>query len=109
MPCVRTLDTRALRVNHSLTRKRRSHRPIIEDQHGYSFDRPVRHLREYLEALEPLLKNKKTEFHGETLTAVGARRRVGPGHPEGDRRTLLAMPFGAPEDQLRTKAFLATL
>jgi F420-dependent oxidoreductase-like protein len=49
-----------------------SHRPIIEEQHGYSFDKPVRHLREYLEALEPLLKNKKTEFHGETLTAVGA-------------------------------------
>ncbi len=48
-----------------------SHRPIIEDQYGYSFDRPVRHLREYLQALNPLLHHEKSDFHGETLTAVG--------------------------------------
>jgi F420-dependent oxidoreductase-like protein len=48
-----------------------SHPYIIEGQHGLSFDRPARHLREYLEALEPLLKNKKADFHGETLTASG--------------------------------------
>jgi F420-dependent oxidoreductase-like protein len=48
-----------------------SHRPIIEDQYGYSFDRPARHLREYLQALNPLLHNEKADVHGETLTAVG--------------------------------------
>ncbi|RSM71723.1 LLM class F420-dependent oxidoreductase [Amycolatopsis sp. WAC 01375] len=48
-----------------------SHRPIIEDQYGYSFDRPVRHLREYLQALYPLLHHEKADVHGETLTAVG--------------------------------------
>jgi F420-dependent oxidoreductase-like protein len=48
-----------------------SHKYIIEGQHGLSFDRPARHLREYLEALEPLLKHKKADYHGETLTAAG--------------------------------------
>jgi F420-dependent oxidoreductase-like protein len=48
-----------------------SHKYIIEQQHGLSFDRPVRHLREYLEALEPLLKHKKADYHGESLTAAG--------------------------------------
>ena len=28
-----------------------SHRPIIEEQFGYSYDRPARHVREYLTAL----------------------------------------------------------
>jgi F420-dependent oxidoreductase-like protein len=44
-----------------------SHRPVIEGQFGYSFDRPVRHLREYLEVLLPQLENKKVSFKGETL------------------------------------------
>ncbi|EMD27663.1 TIGR03564 family F420-dependent LLM class oxidoreductase [Amycolatopsis azurea] len=48
-----------------------SHRPIIEDQYGYSFDRPIRHLREYLQALNPLLHHENADVHGETLTAVG--------------------------------------
>ncbi|MFI6302754.1 TIGR03564 family F420-dependent LLM class oxidoreductase [Amycolatopsis thailandensis] len=48
-----------------------SHRPIIEDQYGYSFDRPIRHLREYLQALNPLLHKEKADVYGETLTAVG--------------------------------------
>ncbi|WP_181770991.1 TIGR03564 family F420-dependent LLM class oxidoreductase [Amycolatopsis pittospori] len=48
-----------------------SHRPIIEDQYGFSFDRPIRHLREYLQALNPLLHHEKVDVHGETLTAVG--------------------------------------
>ncbi|MER7361314.1 TIGR03564 family F420-dependent LLM class oxidoreductase [Nonomuraea wenchangensis] len=49
-----------------------SHRHIIEDQYGYSFDRPARHLREYLSALVPLLRGESVTYRGETLTAVGA-------------------------------------
>ncbi|MFC0105899.1 TIGR03564 family F420-dependent LLM class oxidoreductase [Kibdelosporangium aridum] len=49
-----------------------SHRHIIEDQYGYSFDRPARHLREYLSALVPLLRGESVSYKGETLKAVGA-------------------------------------
>ncbi|MFI7450067.1 TIGR03564 family F420-dependent LLM class oxidoreductase [Nonomuraea sp. NPDC049714] len=49
-----------------------SHQFIIEDQYGYSFDRPARHLREYLSALAPLLRGESVSYQGETLKAVGA-------------------------------------
>ncbi|MFC7041187.1 TIGR03564 family F420-dependent LLM class oxidoreductase [Nonomuraea rubra] len=49
-----------------------SHRHIIEEQYGLSFDRPVRHLREYLSALVPLLKGETVTYKGETLQAAGA-------------------------------------
>lgn len=48
-----------------------SHQPIIEGQFGYSYDRPARHVREYLSALGPLLHGEDADYHGETLTAVG--------------------------------------
>ncbi|MER6288511.1 TIGR03564 family F420-dependent LLM class oxidoreductase [Streptomyces sviceus] len=49
-----------------------SHRAIIEGAYGYSYDRPVRHVREYLSALAPLLRGESVEYRGETVTAVGA-------------------------------------
>lgn len=49
-----------------------SHRPIVEGQYGYSFDRPARHLRGYLSALMPLLRGESVSYRDETLTAVGA-------------------------------------
>ncbi|MFI0736355.1 TIGR03564 family F420-dependent LLM class oxidoreductase [Streptomyces sp. NPDC021225] len=49
-----------------------SHRHIIEGQFGHSFDRPARHLREYLSALVPLLRGESVTHEGETLKAVGA-------------------------------------
>jgi F420-dependent oxidoreductase-like protein len=48
-----------------------SHRMIIEGQLGYSFDKPARHLREYLTVLRPLLRGESVDFRGETLTAAG--------------------------------------
>jgi F420-dependent oxidoreductase-like protein len=48
-----------------------SHPPIIEGQFGYSYDRPARHVREYLTALRPLLRGENVDYHGETLTAAG--------------------------------------
>jgi F420-dependent oxidoreductase-like protein len=47
-----------------------SHRPVVEGSWGISFDRPIRHLREYLEALNGSL-TQKVRFKGETLTARG--------------------------------------
>ena len=45
-----------------------SHKPVIEGTWDISFDKPVRHMREYLEILGPLLTDKKVTFEGETLT-----------------------------------------
>jgi F420-dependent oxidoreductase-like protein len=58
-----------------------SHRYIVEHEFGYSYDRPIRHLREYLEALNPLLRGEKADVHGETLTAAGGVNTPGAGRP----------------------------
>ena len=49
-----------------------SHAPLIEASYGYSFARPARHMREYLEALLPLVREGSVDYVGETLTARSA-------------------------------------
>jgi F420-dependent oxidoreductase-like protein len=46
-----------------------SHRVVIEGVYGLSFDKPIRHMREYLEILMPLLHSGAASFEGEELTA----------------------------------------
>jgi 5,10-methylenetetrahydromethanopterin reductase len=46
-----------------------SHQPVIEHMFGMSFEKPVRHLREYLEILMPLVDGRSVSFTGETLVA----------------------------------------
>jgi F420-dependent oxidoreductase-like protein len=46
-----------------------SHKIVIEDMYGYSFDKPARHMREYLSVLLPLLDGQAVSFTGETLRA----------------------------------------
>ncbi|GAA5058882.1 F420-dependent oxidoreductase-like protein [Thermocatellispora tengchongensis] len=46
-----------------------SHQPVIEGIFGMSFDKPVRHMREYLSVLIPLLRGESVDFTGETLSA----------------------------------------
>jgi F420-dependent oxidoreductase-like protein len=46
-----------------------SHRIVIEDMYGYSFERPARHMSEYLSILLPLLDGEKAAFEGETMRA----------------------------------------
>ncbi len=53
-----------------------SHQPVVEGMWGVSFDKPVRHAREYLEALMPLMRCEETRVSGETITARG-RLNVG--------------------------------
>jgi F420-dependent oxidoreductase-like protein len=41
---------------------------VIEDMLGIPWDRPVRHLREYLDVLMPLLEDKQVAYKGETIS-----------------------------------------
>ncbi|CAN5587340.1 TIGR03564 family F420-dependent LLM class oxidoreductase [soil metagenome] len=66
-----------------------SHQLVIEGMYGYSFDKPVRHMREYLSALVPLLSGEAADFEGETLTA-----RVGLSVPGAKPVPLLVAALG---------------
>jgi F420-dependent oxidoreductase-like protein len=46
-----------------------SHQIVIEGMYGLSFDKPARHMREYLAVLLPLLESGQVSYEGETLTA----------------------------------------
>jgi 5,10-methylenetetrahydromethanopterin reductase len=46
-----------------------SHKMVIDDMFGYSFERPARHMSEYLSVLLPLLDGENTDFTGETMRA----------------------------------------
>ncbi|MEY2459197.1 MAG: 5,10-methylenetetrahydromethanopterin reductase [Acidimicrobiaceae bacterium] len=46
-----------------------SHQFVIEQMFGYSFDKPVRHMREYLTILKSLLDDRNVQFKGESLSA----------------------------------------
>ena len=46
-----------------------SHKVVIEDMYGYSFDRPARHMSEYLSVLLPLLNGSPASVDGSTLSA----------------------------------------
>ena len=46
-----------------------SHQLVIENVFGQSFEKPARHMREYLSILMPLLEGEQATFQGETLSA----------------------------------------
>jgi 5,10-methylenetetrahydromethanopterin reductase len=46
-----------------------SHQIVIESMYGYSFDKPARHMREYLSVLLPLLDGTAVSVDGATLSA----------------------------------------
>jgi F420-dependent oxidoreductase-like protein len=48
-----------------------SDRQTVEDTWGLPYDRPVRHLREYLDVLEPLLRGERVDATGSTVSAHG--------------------------------------
>src|ERR1700722_2240029 len=57
-----------------------SHKVVIEDMYGYSFDKPARHMREYLSVLLPLLDGNPVSVKGSTLSA-----RIGLSTPRTER------------------------
>jgi 5,10-methylenetetrahydromethanopterin reductase len=63
-----------------------SHQIVIESMYGYSFDKPARHMREYLSVLLPLLEGNPVRVDGSTL-----RANIGLSTPRAGRvRVLLA-------------------
>jgi 5,10-methylenetetrahydromethanopterin reductase len=56
-----------------------SHQLVIENMFGLSFDKPVRHMREYLSVLMPLIHDGTVSFKGETIStdvSVGIQPRI---------------------------------
>ena len=45
-----------------------SHKMVIEGMFGLSYDKPARHMKEYLSVLTPLLKGETTSFAGDQYT-----------------------------------------
>jgi F420-dependent oxidoreductase-like protein len=48
-----------------------SHQVVVENMWGISFEKPARHMREYLSILMPLLHDRRVSFEGETLKTIG--------------------------------------
>lgn len=44
-----------------------SHKIVIEDMYGYSFDAPATHMSEYLSILQPALDGEQVSFTGKTM------------------------------------------
>ncbi|MGI9623347.1 MAG: TIGR03564 family F420-dependent LLM class oxidoreductase [Acidimicrobiales bacterium] len=49
-----------------------SHQPVVEAMWGYSFDRPLAHMRDYLTILQALLSEGEISHAGESVTSRGA-------------------------------------
>ncbi len=49
-----------------------SHKLLIEDMLGLSYEKPARHMREYLEVLGPLLRGEPADHEGEVYRVKGS-------------------------------------
>jgi F420-dependent oxidoreductase-like protein len=54
-----------------------SHQILVEGTWGLSFEKPVRHMREYLAVLDPLVRTGTADFDGETVHMHGGIRIEG--------------------------------
>jgi 5,10-methylenetetrahydromethanopterin reductase len=66
-----------------------SHKIVIEDMLGFSYDKPAKHMREYLQVLAPLLRGEPVSFKGEQYR-VNAGLQV----PGATRVQLLVAALG---------------
>ncbi|WP_062350508.1 TIGR03564 family F420-dependent LLM class oxidoreductase [Herbidospora yilanensis] len=48
-----------------------SHQPVVESRYGLTWQPPLRHSREILEILGPVLRGEQVDVHGPSITAVG--------------------------------------
>lgn len=67
-----------------------SHKVVVEGMWGLSYDRPARYLREYLDALVPMLAGEAVQAEGEVVTA----RTTGPLDVEAPPPALLVAALG---------------
>ncbi|MEN9505132.1 MAG: hypothetical protein RI958_1058 [Actinomycetota bacterium] len=67
-----------------------SHQIVVEMMWGLSFDKPVRHMREYLSVMMPLLEGQPVQHQGEAYRVQGAINCVG-----GARPSVLVAALGA--------------
>jgi 5,10-methylenetetrahydromethanopterin reductase len=58
-----------------------SHQVVIEAMLGLSFDKPVRHLRDYLGVLMPLLREQRVDYDGEAYRTHAALTVAGTSTP----------------------------
>ena len=58
-----------------------SHKIVIEDMLGMSYDRPARHMREYLNVLMPLVRGQTVNFNGEQYRVHGVGLQVPDAEP----------------------------
>lgn len=77
-----------------------SHQIVVEAVWGMSFAKPVRHMREYLSVLMPLLESGKVAFQGEEY-----RVNAGVRCPGGERPSVVVAALG--EQMLRVAGSLA--
>ena len=77
-----------------------SHQIVVEGMWGMSFDKPVRHMREYLEIMMPLLEGKPVSHNGEAFRVNG-----GVSVPGGTRPNVVIAALG--EQMLKVTAALA--
>jgi 5,10-methylenetetrahydromethanopterin reductase len=45
-----------------------SHKPVVEQRWGLSFDRPVEYMQDYLAILQPLLRDRRVDYSGPRLS-----------------------------------------
>ena len=67
-----------------------SHKIVIEDMYGYDFGQPIRHMREYLAVLLPLLERRPASFTGTTV-----RANIGLSVPGDGRVPVLLAALGS--------------
>jgi F420-dependent oxidoreductase-like protein len=58
-----------------------SHKMVIEGMYGYDFERPGRHMKEYLDILIPLSRGEHVKYQGETVKANLKLTTPGAGFP----------------------------
>ncbi|MFN0142229.1 MAG: TIGR03564 family F420-dependent LLM class oxidoreductase [Mycobacterium sp.] len=77
-----------------------SHKIVVENMFGLSYDKPVRHLREYLSVLMPLSRNQFANFDGEMYRVHAAISAKG-----SDGFSVVVAALG--EQMLRVTAAMA--
>ena len=67
-----------------------SHQIVIENMLGFSYEKPAKHLREYLEVLMPLARGETVNFNGEQYRVNGVTLEI----PGADRLPVVLAALG---------------